>query len=277
MEGLALRLVTQKDQVVEPDLIWKNLTESYAGHYRNLDNPKVHFNDNIHKLLQNYRSAYLQLAFHYSGAMRMGKVPPIPYESLADRVAHFDELTPGQKVEVILDKMESVVPETVIPIRNTELEIQLGLMYYNVVRNDELRKRLDDLRQQTDLSFMDQLRVGSVYLQYLKDDSTASIQFKHALEISPNADAYLKVGTIYYQYGPLSQAEWYFNQALSLDPQSGQAVGGLLRVYDDTENWAQAVRILENWTRSHPQDAAAQRELQKYRDKLAENNKTVNP
>jgi len=277
MEGLALKLVTNKNQIVEPDILWKNLTESYDQNYRNLGNSKIHYNNNIHKLLQNYRSAYLQLAYYYSGSHRMGEVAPIPYESLTEKIAHFNELSPGQKVEVILDKMESVVPEDVIPISNTELTIQLGLMYHNVGRDEELQKRLDRLVERNDLSFMDGLRIGSVYLQYLRDQDKAEAQFQAVLDQHPGSDTNLKIGTVYYQYGSPSKAEWYFNNALAVDPQNGQAVGGLLRVYDETQNWEKAVQILENWTMSHPQDASAQRELTKYRDKLSQNNTSENP
>jgi len=277
MDGLALRLVQTKDQIVEPNIMWKNLTQSYEGHYRNLGNPKVHFNDNIQKLLQNYRSAFLQLAYYYSSMMPSGSVPSIPYESLADRVAHFDELLPGQKVQVILDKMEAEMPEEVIPITSNELLIQLGLMYHNVGRDEELRKRIDYLRQQPDLSFLDGLRVGSVYLQYLRDDSAADQEFQKILEEYPESDSYLKVGTIYIQFGSPAKAEKYFEQALALEPQNGQAVGGLLRVYDETQNWGKAVQILEDWLKNHPQDTSAKNELQQYRQKLQDVNKIEQP
>jgi hypothetical protein len=277
MDGLALKLTTDKDQLVDPTVLWKNLTQSYKGHYRNLDNPKVHFNDNIIKLLQNYRSAFLQLAFYYSGMIRSPNVAPIKYESLTDRIAHFDELTPGQKVQVILDDMEAIIPEQVIPMSNPELEIQLGLMYHNVGRDEELRKRMNYLRKQKKLSFMDGLRIGSVYLQYLRDDSTADVVFRDVLKKNPESDSYVKVGTLYFQYGPMSKAEQYFEEAQAIDPNNGQAVGGLLRVYDETKNWGKAVQILQDWTSQHPQDTAAKKELEQYRKKLSEPNKIENP
>jgi len=277
MDGLALRLVQNKDQIVEPDIMWKNLTQSFQGHYRNLNNPKIYFNDNIQKLVQNYRSAFLQLAYHYSSMMPGGSVPPIPYESLADRVAHFDELQPGQKIQVILDQMEAEIPEEIIPITSNELVIQLGLMYHNVGRDEELRQRMDGLRQRTDLSFLDGLRVGSVYLQYLRDDSAAEHIFDRVLQEYPESNSYLRVGTLYFQTGSAARAEKYFDQALALDPQNGQAVGGLLRVYDETQNWGKAVQMLEDWLKNHPQDASARSELQNYRQKLQDVHKIEQP
>jgi tetratricopeptide (TPR) repeat protein len=270
MEGLALKLTTKKGQLVEPEALWKNLTQSYDGHYRNLGNPNIHYNNNIKKLLQNYRSAYLQLAYYYTTGMGTEPVPPIPYESLDEKIAHFDELTSGQKVEVILDKMSAILPEDVIPITNPELQIQIGLLYHQIGRQDELKNKLDNLKDREKLSLMDRLRIGSVYLQYLRDKQGALDQFNQITDENPSADAYIKIGTVYLQYGYDAEAEEAFQQALSLDAGEGQAVGGLLRVYDNTRQWQKAVDILENWLRSNPSDPSAQRELKNYRQKIAE-------
>ncbi len=270
MEGLALKLTTGKGQLVEPDILWKNLTQSYDGHYRNLDNPDIHYNNNIKKLLQNFRSAYLQLAYHHSGSMGSGSIPPVPYESLEEKIAHFDELTSGQKVEVILDKMESVLPVDVIPITNTELQIQIGLLYHQIGRQDELKKKLDNLKDRKKLTLMDRLRIGSVYLQYLRDKQGAVDQFTKITNDRPITDSYVKIGTVYLQYGYNDEAEETFQQALALDAGEGQAVGGLLRVYDNTKEYQKSVDLLETWIRSNPNDPSAQRELNNYRLKLAE-------
>jgi tetratricopeptide (TPR) repeat protein len=268
MEGLALRLVSKKDQIVEPDLIWKNLTQSYGGHYRNLDNPKVHYDDNIEKLVQNYRSAFLQLAYYYSQQTRTSSVAPIPYESLDDKVAHFNELSPGQKVSIILDKMESVLPEDIISISNVELEIQVGLMYYNIGRPEELGRRLDRISKREGLTQMDLLRLASVYMQYLNNDSAAEAIFQRLSKEYPGSDTEMKIGTVYLQAGANDKAEQFFNQALSLDADNGQAVGGLLRVYDQTHNYEKAVQILEKWGAGHPNDPSVKREIEKYRAKM---------
>jgi tetratricopeptide (TPR) repeat protein len=270
MEGLALRLSSKKGQLVDPEALWKNLSQSYDGHYRNLDNPNIHYNNNIRKLLQNYRSAYLQLAFYHTGNMEPGTVPPIPYESMDEKIAHFDELTSGQKVEVILDKMSAVLPEEVIPITNPELQIQIGLLYSQIGRRDELKNKLDNLRDRENLTMMDRLRIGSVYLQYLNDKPGAVDQFTRITEERPLADSYIKIGTVYLQYGYNAEAEEAFQQALSLDAGQGQAVGGLLRVYDNTQQWQKAIDILETWIRANPGDPSAQRELNNYRQKLTE-------
>jgi tetratricopeptide (TPR) repeat protein len=277
MEGLGLRFVPQKDQIVEPNLIWKNLTESYAGHYRNLDNSRVHYDDNIQKLVQNYRSAYLQLAYYYSTqAGGISGTAPIPYESLDDQVAHFGELTSGQKVEVILDKMESVLPEDVLPISNVELEIQVGLMYYNIGRNEELQNRLQHISEREPLTQMDILRLASVYLQYLRDEPAAETLFQRVLKEYPGGDTEVKIATVYMQYGSNDRAEQHFEKALDLSADNGQAVGGLLRVYDQTQQYDKAIQLLEKWSVNHPQDPSVKREIEKYQAKLTSRDTLIN-
>ena len=66
MEGLAFRLTLNEEKnIIDPERLRVNIFEEFQGHYRSLDNPKVYFNSNIIKLLQNYRTAFLQLAFYH--------------------------------------------------------------------------------------------------------------------------------------------------------------------------------------------------------------------
>ncbi len=63
MDGLLLKLVPYRDWDISPTHLYENLVNKYR--YRGLTNPDVYFNDNIMNLLQNYRSAFLQLAEYY--------------------------------------------------------------------------------------------------------------------------------------------------------------------------------------------------------------------
>jgi len=59
MDGLVMKLVPFRNWEISPPELEKNLLTKYK--YRNLNNPDVYFNWNIKSLLQNYRSAFLQL------------------------------------------------------------------------------------------------------------------------------------------------------------------------------------------------------------------------
>ncbi|HEX05242.1 MAG TPA: DUF2723 domain-containing protein, partial [Bacteroidetes bacterium] len=56
MEGLLFRLRDHQVPEINEPVLRENLFHNYADNYRNLDNPDVHYFDNIVKLLQNYRS-----------------------------------------------------------------------------------------------------------------------------------------------------------------------------------------------------------------------------
>ncbi len=64
MDGLVKKLVPFKNWIISPTNLEKNLFTKYK--YRNLNNPDVYFNWNIKSLLQNYRSAFLQLTDYYA-------------------------------------------------------------------------------------------------------------------------------------------------------------------------------------------------------------------
>jgi tetratricopeptide (TPR) repeat protein len=109
MDGLAFKITTIPQWSLDPDTLYNNLMNKYI--YRNLDNPDVYYNKNIIALLQNYRSAFVQLANHY---------------------ATFGN---KDKVKELMLKMNEVMPPAVIPYTNLVLkhwidahQISSGLM-----------------------------------------------------------------------------------------------------------------------------------------------------
>ncbi len=75
MDGLVMKLVPYKNWNISPVNLEKNLLHVYK--YRNLDNPKVYFNRNIKTLLQNYRSAFIELARYYTITGKQDKVKEV--------------------------------------------------------------------------------------------------------------------------------------------------------------------------------------------------------
>ncbi len=103
MDGLSFKLVPRKGDRIDPALLETILFDKFQ--YRNLNNPKVYFNDNIVGLLQNYRAAFLRLAHHY----------------LVTRN--------NDGVVRVLDKMNEVMPFEVIPAPDPRLALQVGQYY----------------------------------------------------------------------------------------------------------------------------------------------------
>jgi hypothetical protein len=116
MDGLDFKLVSYPADSIAVQQLRENLFDKFL--YRNLDNPKVYYDENMIGLLQNYRAAFLRLAYYY---------------------AQRNQLDP--MVEV-LDKMERVMPEDVIPLRSDEIGLQIAHWYYRAERYDEFERRL---------------------------------------------------------------------------------------------------------------------------------------
>jgi len=117
MDGLAFRVLPVKLErgTVDPELMWTNLNEKFR--YRNLNNPKVYYNDNVISLLQNYRSAFLHLAQYYLYRREQ------------------------EQVVKVLDRMGEIMPESVIPTSDFRINEAIGMMYAQAGRPEELTKR----------------------------------------------------------------------------------------------------------------------------------------
>jgi tetratricopeptide (TPR) repeat protein len=300
MEGLAFRVNPETGREVDPELMRYNLLEKYRNHYRNLDNPNIHYDDNVYRLLQNYRSAYLQLATYYLERNQSGTVTYTP--TMSEPLRQFDQVSDRDKVLFILDNMQKNIPEEVMPINSDEITLHLGRLYMDLGRPEELRKRVDRLASGANLSVEQRFRYGAVYLQWLNDQTAAQKQFDEVLKLDSSPDMKLEVAGAYNQMqmrdkadklltevssGPMTpelevklgtsliqmerydQAEGIFQAMMLRNPNDGSAVGGLLMVYEKKGDWAAAARLLENWTTAHPTDSQAKARLEQYRARLA--------
>ncbi len=165
-------------------------------------------------------------------------------------------------------------------------------------RPDELRKRVDRLAAQPNLTVEQRFRYGAVYLQWLNDATAAKKQFDEVLKVNSDPEMKLevavayhqmhqddlanqmlaqvksttltpeletKLGTTYLQMDQYDQAAGIFQNMMARNPNDGSAVGGLLMVYDKKGDCAGAVHLLEQWTTAHPTDTQAKSRLEKYR------------
>ncbi len=97
MDGLAYKIVPFKNWTISPDRLERNLVDIYK--YRGLQDSSVFYDKNIIGLLQNYRTAFLQLAEYYGRENDM------------------------DKVKYLLDEMEERIPSDVIPWSNRYLRL----------------------------------------------------------------------------------------------------------------------------------------------------------
>lgn len=218
MEGLAFRVHPKKVPRVNVQKMRHNLLKVYK--YRNLNNPGVYYNDDIIRLLGNYRSGFFQLAIEY--------------------------LDQGMKDSAlaILDTMQARIPEEVIPIRNKDVYLQLGILYHECGRKEELERRLKVLRSRRNVSLNDQLKYASVYLYQLNDYDSA-IEILEGLLIS--------------------------------NPGNPDVTGLLVRSYEKAGRLKDAVAVLEQWLRLYPGDDSAKQMRDRLKKQLKAAEKTGSP
>jgi len=93
--------IPNEDEGIDTEILSKQImndipmskTQQFGYLFRNLDNPKVIFDENARRMLQNYRTAFLRLAIEYS-------------QTKNDNV----------KANEVLERMEKVIPRAVIPM-----------------------------------------------------------------------------------------------------------------------------------------------------------------
>jgi len=209
MDGLAFQIMPYggpKNDFISPVKLEANLFENFK--YRNLDNPDVYFNNNIKGLLQNYRSAFLRLTNYYrtQGLTQNNK----------------------EKALAVLQKMDTVMPEEVIPLRDFRLSLDFARMYSDFGSPQGLEERLDKIPKIYYMRTIDQLYLAEFYAQILKNNTKAESLAVSLREENPDTrEIYLWLASHYTRS----------------------------RRFDD------AIRILEKWLKDHTNDLVVKKEL----------------
>lgn len=229
---------------VEKDVRDVNWSREYQPGYlnRNLDNPDVYYNPQIIRLLQNYRSAYMQLAVHhYFEWQNMKKSGKSDSDVLEEKRTY---------ILSVLNRMEENIPEDTIPMDSKELYYQVGHLYGQLGEKETLRTILNDLLQRSDLSVQDKLIYGQAYFQNLDDYGRAQAIFE---------DLYASYGTMDEQVqrrglggGSLTQRQWKrWQQSYS------EIVGMLVMAYREQGLTSEAITVLQEWLNRFPDDKSA--------------------
>ncbi len=223
MEGLTFRLISHKADNVNIKSMEKNLMtdiddfsrDYQAGYqYRNLDNPDVYYNPNIVKLLQNYRSAFMQLAvakyFEYidmSGANA---------DSLQKEVLRGEVLK-------VLNRMDEKIPISTIPMTSKELYFQYSRLFGAIGENERMRAIIDDLFLRPGLTIKDKADYAATYLE-LGEFERGKEVFEELYQLdSKNPKVVGMLLQVYRQMELYSEAEGVLLTWLDGAPQDNQA------------------------------------------------------
>jgi tetratricopeptide (TPR) repeat protein len=142
IEGLAFRLSPRESSRLDAPRVAQNLLTVYEyAACRNFpsirhqtfdpwyDGPHVPAIDNEKKMVMNYRSLFLQLAYYYSQQNDSGAVNYDSSAAAAVTLPQFQQFSSRDRVKYLLDKMEEAVPERIFPLPE-ELKKQILRMRY---------------------------------------------------------------------------------------------------------------------------------------------------
>lgn len=140
-----------------------------------------------------------------------------------------------QDMRAALDRMSSTVPEKTVPFSDESAYLQIGQLYAEAGKPEVLKTRLDQVMQEQNLGVRQKLSYAWLYASVLNEDAVA---------------------------------DSIFTQVIQGDPTNGQAVGGLLQIYEKQHRWQDAYNLVNRWLQYNPSDQSAQKLLQQYQEKL---------
>ncbi len=230
MDGLAFKVLPVKlgnRRIVDPQLMWTNINEKFQ--YRNLNNPKVYYDDNTKSLLGNYRSAFLTLAQYHAGNYEKYKNKPL--QSYDPETRAWTWQNDKERALQVLDRMNEVIPEDVIPTGNFQLNLAIGQMYEQLDKPEELDKRL----------------------RALAKDKTLNLTAAMKVQLADYVESYFHRPVI---------AESLVQSLVKEDPNFGEGVIWLSGYYGRQGNYARGIEILQQWSNRKPEDQQAKTQLE---------------
>ena len=280
MQGLTFQLKGHKTDPVDQDMMYKNLMTQIGpdnwstgfdisefrsdvneeninwsrdyqpGYmYRNLGNEKIYYNDQIIRLLQNYRSAYMQLAVTYYMDYQKEKRKKNPDDYiLADL---------SSKSVAVLDQMRFNIPEETIPITSEDLHYQVARLYGDLDRKESMENIIEDLIAMEGVSPSNKVEYANVYYRELDDPETA------VRILSDLQNEYSKIENMVKIKGlsSISSNSWKKWQKAFPD-----IVSSLVYIYKSTNQNNEAEGVLVDWISRFPNDSNAKKLLEEVRN-----------
>ncbi|HZY10026.1 MAG TPA: DUF2723 domain-containing protein [Bacteroidota bacterium] len=176
MHGLAWKLkplkIPSQESGINVDIMESNVlagevtptqTPQYGYLYRNLNNPKVYYNENIQRMVLNYRANFMRLAFY------------------AMRVQNNTE-----KAKKIMAQMEEVIPIGVIPIQDWRFTADIMRIYNQLGDKDRFEIYAKPVEVAcNDLINSNRFDISDAYnpYPYLLDIYDARKDYKKAVDI----------------------------------------------------------------------------------------------
>ena len=281
MQGLTFQLKSHKTSPVDQEMMYKNLMtkigpddwssgftmagfnsqndngytnwsrEYQPGYmFRNLGNKETYYNDQVIRLLQNYRSAYMQLAVTYYMDYQQEKRKKTPDEYVLTDLS--------EKAITVLDQMRFNIPESTIPITSEDLHYQVARLYGDLDRKESMKNILDELISMKGLSPSNKVEYANVYFRELDDIETAINILSGLQNEFIQMEMMVKING--FSKGSVSSNRWKRWQKAFPD-----IVSSLVYIYKSTDQKLEAEDVLVDWISRFPNDNNAKKLLEEVR------------
>ena len=281
MQGLTFQLKSHKTSPVDQEMMYKNLMtkigpddwssgftmagfnsqndngytnwsrEYQPGYmFRNLGNKETYYNDQVIRLLQNYRSAYMQLAVTYYMDYQQEKRKKTPDKYVLTDLS--------EKAITVLDQMRFNIPESTIPITSEDLHYQVARLYGDLDRKESMKNILDELISMKGLSPSNKVEYANVYFRELDDIETAINILSGLQNEFIQMENMVKING--FSKGSVSSNRWKRWQKAFPD-----IVSSLVYIYKSTDQKLEAEDVLVDWISRFPNDNNAKKLLEEVR------------
>lgn len=232
MDGLVSKVITVPDVGISYKHIHNNISKNYK--FRNLNDATVVYDDNVRRLTQNYRSLFLQLAEYFRARRNAGEAPTL--KSYFDDA--YPELSDDQRALSLIDQMEAIVPDSVVPMRDYRLKLSVAQFYHDLGQSDKARQAIDEVvehpkRYRVDAQIL--AHIGSWYSSWFRDyDKTISL----------------------------------LEPVVAADPANFNAMIVYSQALESKGDYAKAVEALERWLVLDPNNAGVKAKIAELRPKI---------
>ena len=235
------------------DVDYLNWSRDYQPGYmfRNLGNKDVFLNKQTKRLLQNYRSGYMQLAvFYYMGYQREGKKKKNKDENkLADL---------RNKVIETLNKMDKNIPDETIPIQSEDLHYQVARIYGDLGEKESMKNIMDKLISRKNSRPSNRVEYANSIYKELDDPTTAIDILEKMLIKFLQLEGMVKAQA--FGRNTITKSEW--NRWQKSYP---EIVSSLVYMYRKTNRLMDAEIVLSDWVDRNPSDKNAKKILNEIR------------
>tara|TARA_B100000949_G_scaffold55654_1_gene49017 strand:- start:2112 stop:3743 length:1632 start_codon:yes stop_codon:yes gene_type:complete len=237
----------------EEDLDYLNWSREYQPGYmfRNLGNDEVYFNDQIIRLLQNYRSAYMQLAVTYYLDHQKETRKKDSNEGVLNDLR--------EKTLLVLDQMRINIPESTIMVTAEDLHYQVARLYGDLDRKETMKQIMDELTSTPIGRPGNRVEYANVYYKQLSDTSKALSILENLQSEFLQLESMIKVKG--FGQKTVSTNQWKRWQQAYPD-----IVSSLVYIYRVAGLDLEAESVLNDWVERYPNDKNAKNLLDEVRD-----------